>query len=233
VVPKWTQKMLLALAAGALSLAPSGAASAQDASKTSTQASPEQQDALPGNSAQLEQPMSLGDMARLARAQKQTENKAAKVIDDDNLPRSGGGINVVGGAQGDSPAGPSSSRSRAGKVVLLDFWASWCGPCRQSVPDLKELQKAYGSDQLEVISVNEDKNEGAGRSFVAQNQMNWEQRFDSDGEMSRQYGVHAFPTFVLTDGNGTVLQRFVGEDPNQPLANRIGPYLSKYSNGSS
>jgi thioredoxin-related protein len=62
--------------------------------------------------------------------------------------------------------------------------------------------------------------------------MNWEQRFDSDGEMSQQYGVHAFPTFILTDDRGTVLQRFEGEDPNQTLASRIGPYLNKPPQGS-
>jgi thiol-disulfide isomerase/thioredoxin len=230
-MPVWTQKTLLALAAGTLGLALSSGAAAQDASKSTAQAPPEQQNVQTANSAQPDQPLSLGDLARLARARKQGEARAAKVIDDDNLARGGGGISVVGSASSDSPAGAGSSGSRRGKIVLLDFWASWCGPCRQSVPDLKQLQKAYGSDQLEVISVNEDKNENAGRSFVAQNQMNWEQRFDSGGEMSRQYGVKAFPTFILTDGNGAILQKFVGEDPNQPLTDRIGPYLNAANKG--
>jgi thiol-disulfide isomerase/thioredoxin len=228
MMPRWTQRTLLALAAGTLGLAlSSGTATAQDASKNSSSGSAQPPTAQTDSSAQPEQPMSLGDLARLARAKKQSETKAATVIDNDNLPHTGGGISVVGsGSAGDSPA----SRSR--KVVLLDFWASWCGPCRQSVPDLKQLQKAYGSDQLEVISVNEDKDENAGRNFATQNQMNWEQRFDSDGEMSQQYGVHAFPTFILTDERGTVLQRFEGEDPSQTLASRIGPYLNKTPQGS-
>jgi len=74
-------------------------------------------------------------------------------------------------------------------MTLLDFWASWCGPCRASVPDLKALQRMYGSDQLEVISVNEDTNENAGRRFASESGMNWEVRFDPEGQTSRQYGV--------------------------------------------
>jgi thiol-disulfide isomerase/thioredoxin len=229
MMPTWTERTLLALAVGTLGLALSGGAGAQDVSKNSPQSPAEQPTAQTDGlvSAQPDQPMSLGDLARLARAKKQGDAKAAAVIDNDNLPHTGGGISVVGGGAGDS-----SSGSRSAKMVLLDFWASWCGPCRQSVPDLKQLQKAYGSDQLEVISVNEDKDENAGRSFVAQNQMNWEQQFDSNGEMSQQYGVHAFPTFILTDERGKVLQRFEGEDPGQTLASRIGPYLNQTSKGS-
>ena len=215
MMPTWRQRTL--------GLALSSAAAAQDTSKNPSSGSAQQPNSQVDSSTQQEQPMSLGDLARLARAKKQGEAKTATVIDNDNLPRTGGGISVVGNGQGDS------SGSRSAKVVLLDFWASWCGPCRQSVPDLKQLQKAYGSDQLEVISVNEDKDENARRNFAAQNQMNWEQRFDSDGEMSQQYGVHAFPTFILTDDRGKVLQRFEGEDPSQTLANRMGPYLNKTS----
>jgi thiol-disulfide isomerase/thioredoxin len=221
----WAKKVTLAVAAGTLSLTLSSGAAAQNAPPSLAPSSATQPNAQADYSAQPDQPMSLGELARLARAKKQSEAKAAKVYDEDNLPR-GGGISVVGGAGGTDSAG-----SRSNKVVLLDFWASWCGPCRESVPDLKQLQKTYRSDQLEVISVNEDEDEKAGHAFVAQNQMNWEQQFDSGGEMAKQYGVHAFPTFILTDGSGKVLQRFEGEDPGQPLAERIGPYLNKTSVG--
>jgi thiol-disulfide isomerase/thioredoxin len=227
MTPTWTRTILAAVAAGTLGLAISGGAVAQNAPSASAEdnlGSAQQAAAAADASAQADQPMSLGELARIARAKKQNEAKAAKVYDENNLPR-GGGISVVGGAS--DWAGGTGSAASTRKVVLLDFWASWCGPCRRSVPDLKQLQKTYGSDQLEVISVNEDQDEKAGRNFVAQNQMNWEQRFDADGEMSQQYNVHAFPTFILTDENGTELRRFTGEDPNQPLAERVGPYLNK------
>ena len=224
-MPTWMRSISLTLVVGMFGLAVSGNAGAQQypsqtAAPDPAAGSTQQANASADRSAQPDQPMSLGDLARLARARKQTETKAARVYDENNLPH-GGGISVVG-----SGSAGGSQDSRSPKVVLLDFWASWCGPCRQSVPDLKQLQKTYRGDQLEVISVNEDKDEKAGRAFASQNQMNWEQQFDSSGEMAKQYGVHAFPTFILTDGNGKVLQRFEGEDPGQPLADRIGPYLN-------
>lgn len=221
---------LFALAVGTLVLGlPAGAAAqsapqsvSQNAPNNAGQAPSQPQNAQADDSSQVGQPMSLGDLARLVRAKKQTEPKAVKVIDDENLPRNGGGISVVGNGPG---AGGGSSS--AGKMTLLDFWASWCGPCRESVPDLKALQRTYGSDQLEVISVNEDKDEDAGRSFASEHGMNWEVQFDSSGATARQYNVSAFPTFILMDGNGREVQRFVGEDPSDPLAGRIGPYIEK------
>jgi thiol-disulfide isomerase/thioredoxin len=173
------------------------------------------------------QSMSLGDLARMMRAKKESTPKAVRVIDDENLPRNGVGISVVGSGEGARGAGSAQ------KMTLLDFWASWCGPCRQSVPDLRALQRAYGSDQLEVISVNEDKNEAAGRSFASESGMNWEVQYDPEGETSRQYGVHAFPTFILMDSNGREVHRFVGEDPGEPLAGRIAPFMPRASRGDS
>jgi thiol-disulfide isomerase/thioredoxin len=179
------------------------------------------------NADQTGQAVPLGDLARMVRAKKDSTPKAAKVIDDENLPRSGGGISVVGSGSGAHRLGSPE------KMTLLDFWASWCGPCRESVPDLKALQSTYGSDQLEVISVNEDKNENAGRSFAAESGMNWEVQFDPEGQTSRQYDVHAFPTFILMDSHGREVQRFVGEDPGEPLAGRIAPFMPKATKGDS
>jgi thiol-disulfide isomerase/thioredoxin len=171
---------------------------------------------------QSDQPMSLGELARLARAKRKDDVKASKVIDDENMPR--GGI-YIGGSAPDSSS--TSSGRASGKLVLLDFWASWCGPCRKSLPDLKRLQSVYGSDQLEVISISEDEDEHAWSKFVSQNQMNWEQRFDAGGASARRYGARALPTYILMDSSGTVLQRYEGEDPEQSLSNRIGPELKK------
>jgi thiol-disulfide isomerase/thioredoxin len=167
------------------------------------------------------QPTSLGDLARLARAKKKDEPKAAKVIDDENMPR--GGVYIGGSA----PDSASSSPKAGQKLVLLDFWASWCGPCRESLPDLKQFQSAFGSDQVQVISVGEDRDERTWSNFISQNQMSWEQRFDGGGESARQYGVKGFPTYILMDSKGTILQRYEGEDPQQSLVERIGPDIKK------
>jgi thioredoxin-like negative regulator of GroEL len=63
-------------------------------------------------------------------------------------------------------------------VRLPDFWASWCDPCRESLPELRQLRAIYGGGGFELISFNEDENEAAGHRLVAQNGMNWKQHFD-------------------------------------------------------
>jgi thiol-disulfide isomerase/thioredoxin len=204
------------------SAAPSSAEDPATKSKTqpisqqsAPQPSPAQNNFVPDNG----QAPSLGDLARLARAKKKDEPKASKVIDDENMPR--GGI-YIGGSAPDS-----TGTARPGqKLMLLDFWASWCGPCRESLPDLKQLQASFG-DQLQVISISEDENENAWKDFVAQNQMSWEQRFDSGGESARRYNAYALPTYILTDANGTVIRRYEGEDPQRSLVERIGPDIRK------
>lgn len=205
---------------------PVAAPATQAASQPAPNFASQSLDSAPADdSAQANQPTSLGDLARMVRAKKETEPKATRVFNDENLPHNGGGISVVG--NGGGSGGGSASGS---KMTLLDFWASWCGPCRQSVPDLKALQQAYGSDQLAVVSVNEDKNENAGRSFASDNGMSWEVDYDPTGQTSRQYDVHALPTFILVDANGKEVQRFVGEDPSVPLAGRIAPFMPKTLN---
>jgi thiol-disulfide isomerase/thioredoxin len=195
--------------------------SSDDAAKKPAPATPSQQPAQNNLLADGNQPTSLGDLARLARAKKKDEPKAAKVIDDENMPR--GGIPIGGSAPGSS----SSSSKSGEKLVLLDFWASWCGPCRESLPDLKRFQSAFSSDQVQVVSISEDRDENTWNSFVSQNQMTWEQRFDNNGESARRYGVQGFPTYILMDSNGTILQRYEGEDPQQSLVERIGPDVKR------
>jgi thiol-disulfide isomerase/thioredoxin len=195
--------------------------SSDDAAKKPVAATPSQQPAQNNLLADGNQPTSLGDLARLARAKKKDEPKAAKVIDDENMPR--GGIPIGGSAPGSS----SSSSKSGEKLVLLDFWASWCGPCRESLPDLKRFQSAFSGDQVQVVSISEDRDENTWNSFVSQNQMNWEQQFDGKGESARRYGVQGFPTYILMDGNGTILRRYEGEDPSQSLIERIGPDVKK------
>jgi thiol-disulfide isomerase/thioredoxin len=213
----------LAQTAPAQQQATSQVASADSASKKAP--APSSASSQPDPQANLladaNQPTSLGDLARLARAKKKDEPKAAKVIDDENIPR--GGIPIGGSAPGSS----SSSSKSGDKLVLLDFWASWCGPCRESLPDLKRFQSTFSSDQVQVVSISEDRDENTWNSFVSQNQMNWEQQFDGNGESARRYGVQGFPTYILMDGNGTILRRYEGEDPSQSLIERIGPDVKK------
>lgn len=173
------------------------------------------------------QTASLGDVARLARAQKNSQPKSVKIFDDENMPRAP----LSSGEK--APGLANDSSSSGGKVTVLDFWATWCGPCRHALPGLKQLQAAYGPDQVEVISISEDDDADAWQNFVSQNGMSWTQRLDSDHQTMRQYGASALPTYVLIGKDGTVVQQYVGDDPAEPILERMGPDLKNALGGNS
>jgi thiol-disulfide isomerase/thioredoxin len=181
------------------------------------------------NWTQQDQPVSLGEMARRARAQKNSQAKAVRIFDDENMPRAP----ISAGEKAPDFSGQGAGSSSSGKVTILDFWATWCGPCRHALPGLKQLQAMYGASQVEVVSISEDEDEAAWSSFVAQNQMNWTQRLDSNHQIMRQYGASALPTYVLIGKDGTVLQQYVGDDPAEPIAERMGPDLKRSLEGKS
>jgi cytochrome c biogenesis protein CcmG/thiol:disulfide interchange protein DsbE len=198
------------------------ASSPADATTISTSLSrPNVASAANDNFTEPEQPLTLGELARRERARKASQPKAVKIFDDENMPRAP--ISTGEKAPGFADQGSSSS----GKVTLLDFWATWCGPCRHALPGLKQIQSVYGGDQLEIISVSEDDDEDAWHNFVAQNDMTWTQRLDSGHEMMRQYGASALPTYVLIGKDGAVVNQYVGDDPDVPIVERIGPDLKK------
>jgi thiol-disulfide isomerase/thioredoxin len=172
-------------------------------------------------------PMSLGDVARLARAKKASHAKSVRIFNEENMPHAP----LSSGEK--APGLDAQNTSGGGKVTLLDFWATWCGPCRHALPGLKQLQAIYGADKVEVISISEDEDEGTWQSFVAQNQMNWTQRRDSDHQMMRQYGASALPTYVLIGKDGNVVQQYVGDDPSEPILERVEPDLKRTLDGNS
>ena len=233
----------LLFAGAALTLAFSGSAPAQDVplhasqpaphyvSNTSAQPSAASKSAPSAASDNLvvmdPAPTSLGEVARRARAQKASQAKSVKIFDDENMPRAP----LTAGEK--APGLDAQSTSGGGKVTLLDFWATWCGPCRHALPGLKQLQAAYGADKVEVISISEDEDEGTWQSFVTQNQMNWTQRIDSDHQLMRQYGASALPTYVLIGKDGNVVQQYVGDDPGEPILERMGPDLKRSLDGNS
>jgi thiol-disulfide isomerase/thioredoxin len=239
------RKRLIPFVAAALCLSGYSSAQTQDPAQNGAQPTPKsatqspatqqpQQQATSAESA--EQAMSLVDMARAARAKRQTDTKPvakiSKVLDDDNMPR---GVYAAEPAPV-KPAAPGSQAQGSlssggpfpefrGRVVLLDFWASWCGPCRSALPNLKRLQAVYGGGDFVVISISEDDDESTWRAFVGSHNMTWPQRFDSNGSIQSQFGVNALPTYVLIGRDGTVQQKFVGEDPAESIVERIGPDL--------
>jgi peroxiredoxin len=114
----------------------------------------------------------------------------------------------------------------AGKFVVLDFWATWCPPCRASVGELKELTRKYPRDKVVLISASADKEEDKWRDFVAKKDMDWYQYRDPAGTIQRTYGIHAFPTYIVIDTEGIIRQRIVGENPQQSIVARLKTTLA-------
>lgn len=104
-----------------------------------------------------------------------------------------------------------------GKYRLVDFWASWCVPCRESFPHLKELRKKYGTDKFEIVGVGTADVQDKWVKAIEEDQIQWIQVFDDSGEnnkgrapygpVAKLYGVPFLPTTFLIDENQTILLR--------------------------
>jgi len=97
-----------------------------------------------------------------------------------------------------------------GRIVLLDFWATWCGPCVRALPSVKKLQKDHARDPFVLVGVSADRDEAAWRAFTDKNGMVWSQYWDRDHRMQRVFDVNAIPTYVLIDAEGIVRMRVSG-----------------------
>src|SRR5206468_11465165 len=101
----------------------------------------------------------------------------------------------------------NSLSSLRGRVVLLDFWATWCGPCRQSMPKLQKLHEAYASQGLVVIGLNIEGRNGAVDSYIKSNGYTFQFLFDSGNwrsKAARLYRVHSIPISFLIDKAGRI-----------------------------
>ena len=106
--------------------------------------------------------------------------------------------------------GDVSLASFKGRVVYLDFWASWCGPCRKSVPWLSELQKKYAEEGLVVLAVNEDSKRENAEKFLQDIHPAFTPLFDSEGAIAKSYAPPSMPSSYLIDRNGEVTAIFKG-----------------------
>lgn len=113
-----------------------------------------------------------------------------------------------------------------GKVVVLDFWASWCGPCRETIPILRGIAKRYRDAPFVFISVSVDRDADAWQEAVVREGMTWPQYRDIDGAMASKFGVSGIPTVVVIDGEGIVQDRVEGYQPGYEA--RLGSGIQKW-----
>jgi len=97
-----------------------------------------------------------------------------------------------------------------GKVVLLDFWATWCGPCKESLPEIQRIAKKFADQPFVVISISSDSNESTWKNFIRMNHMTWPQYRDANGALSRAYSVSAIPHYFSIDTDGVLQSVKVG-----------------------
>lgn len=103
--------------------------------------------------------------------------------------------------------------SLAGKVVLIDFWATWCGPCREALPRIENIAHKCDGQPLVIVSISLDTDEAKWRSFVDKNRMTWTQVRDggSNGAVSKKFGVTAIPATFTIDADGVLEDQHVGD----------------------
>ncbi|MDP1580201.1 MAG: TlpA disulfide reductase family protein [Candidatus Didemnitutus sp.] len=125
-------------------------------------------------------------------------------------------------AEVDLKGQPLDLAAYRGKVVLIDFWATWCGPCVAELPHVLAAYKKFHAKGFEIIGVSLDKDRARLDAFLEQHQMTWVQFFDGQGwenKLSRQYGISAIPATFLLDANGRIVARdLTGSELEDELA---------------
>jgi thiol-disulfide isomerase/thioredoxin len=109
---------------------------------------------------------------------------------------------------------PSSIGFMRGRVVLLDFWATWCGPCRVVIPKLDALQARFGAQGLSVLGVSTEEAQEVAL-FTQRMAVRYGVAVDRHGQTTRSYGVGSLPTLVVIDKRGVVRDVAIGYDPGE------------------
>lgn len=114
-----------------------------------------------------------------------------------------------------------------GKVVLLNFWATWCPSCKNEMPSLNRLYQKYAEKGLIVIAISVDKSKQDLQKFLNKSPLTFEVLIDSDLSLPQQYKVFAFPTTFLIDRNGIMRGKYIGEEDwmDPEIIKQIEKYL--------
>jgi cytochrome c biogenesis protein CcmG/thiol:disulfide interchange protein DsbE len=129
----------------------------------------------------------------------------APVRAGDTVPQN---ISVIQSAAGDSLA-------LSGRVVYVDFWASWCVPCRESFPWMKSLKDRYGKRGLQIVTINVDKDPAAARAFLEKMGASLPVVYDGKGDLAKQYRLEVMPTSFIYGRDGTLRATHEGFHPKE------------------
>ncbi|HEX2931615.1 MAG TPA: redoxin domain-containing protein [Candidatus Binatia bacterium] len=146
-----------------------------------------------GALAQSKAPVSVGELLKSIGLTKPALSRAP----DFNLRDAGGGT--------------SSLTAHRGSLVLLNFWATWCGPCREEMPSMDQLSRNFGGQGLVVVAVNQRESAAQVNRFMKTNRLSFSTPLDTDGRVAASYRVFGIPATYLIDGSG------------QPIGMKSGP----------
>ena len=119
-----------------------------------------------------------------------------------------------------------------GRIVLLDFWATWCGPCMASLPDIRKLARQFPPDQFVLVSINEDEDADAWRTFLTKEEMPWPQCRDKDWALFHGFGLAparriVVPAYIVLDRDGLVVHKARGLENASSLSKVVQDALSQ------
>lgn len=103
-----------------------------------------------------------------------------------------------------------------GKVVLIDFWATWCPPCRESIPAVEKVYKDYQGRDVQILGLNLDEDSSVVPAFVKQFDMQYPVLLAGQSDAAREYGVRGIPAFYVIDKKGQMADKWVGFSPEMP-----------------
>lgn len=115
-----------------------------------------------------------------------------------------------------------------GSVVLVNFWATWCEPCRQELPQLQQLHERHSDDGLVVIGVS-DEDPGKARQYLEEHGISYPSLHDGAGSVMQNYEIGAIPTSLIIDRDGQLLQRMEGYTPTSAFEKALRPLLAQTS----
>ncbi len=125
----------------------------------------------------------------------------------------------------DVEGNPLSIAKYKGKVVMVDFWATWCGPCVGELPNVLETYKKHHDEGFEIIGISLDKEKEKLTSFTESRKMPWQQFFDGQmwsNKLAVKYGVHSIPMTYLLDGEGKIIGKSLrGEELENAVAKAV------------
>jgi len=126
-------------------------------------------------------------------------------------------------------AGNVQLSSFKGKVVYLDFWASWCEPCKKSFPWMHEMKATYEAQGFEIVAVNLDKDRKLADEFLKAVDVNFKVAFDESGESASRYKLRGMPSSYLIDREGKVYASHIGfrDNDKSELEQAIKDLLNK------